>query len=155
MTYITRRITVDVTAPAEAFNSHPMSESTADDLHGLFSQAESATLISSTRPDERTYTLHAGIKLANVPAALRAGWRFDGDGWNTWGEAPGTESNNRETMHGMWRDHVTLAQAEETVTTHRNLLAPMTPPARMEDLGCFAVVSDPHVWSEAQDKHWQ
>lgn len=33
------------------------------------------------------------------PEAARPNWFIDGDGWNSWGEPPSTESNDKHTRH--------------------------------------------------------
>lgn len=46
------------------------------------------------------FAIHFGVKIKNVehiPTGLP--WVADGDGWETWGEAMGTENNDADTAH--------------------------------------------------------
>lgn len=51
------------------------------------------------------YTVHAGVKAESIPAirdyldSLGLTLESNGDGWNSWGEAVGTDSNDADTQH--------------------------------------------------------
>lgn len=49
-----------------------------------------------------TYAVHIGVKprhLNNINRIFLDLAKVDGDGWNTWGEAPGTDVNDADTLH--------------------------------------------------------
>lgn len=51
------------------------------------------------------YALHIGVKPRNLKAVIQKlrtkgfTYHIDGDGWEAWGEAPGTDVNDKNTLH--------------------------------------------------------
>lgn len=150
MSLITRDLTIRVTSEEEHFDSSPASESIADDLIALLTDASRVELLTSTEVPE--YRLHVGMHAMQFLRADHRAWQADGDGWNSWGEDRGVDLNDDVTAHVMWQAAVTLEEADRIVRDAASLLAPMTGDVRTP--GCIAVVTNWDVWSEDQDAHW-
>lgn len=51
------------------------------------------------------YSLHVGVKPKNLKVVIQKlrkkgfAYHIDGDGWESWGEAPGTDVNDKNTLH--------------------------------------------------------
>lgn len=111
------------------------------------------TVVPLVMMDTRS-VMHVGVKPENVASltafARRAGLSMavDGDGWNCWGEAPGTDVNDLTTLH------VVLEGANLAVWVWDMLLTAMilegVPLAQMtseNDRGVLAAVSEWEDWA--------
>jgi hypothetical protein len=103
---------------------------------------------------KKTYTLHIGVDPLNLLAVLRrtdspSYWHIDGDGWNTWGEAVGTDVNDRRTLHLSSKVPVTKADARHVLLELDDLLTVMTNQSPGNG-GGIAVLTNVEDWSEDQ-----
>jgi hypothetical protein len=95
--------------------------------------------------DPRVFAVHVGFKPESVrdiphfaPAAA------DGDGWNVWGEAPGTAGNDEDTHHVVILTTEPDIMVEALSMFARPELVPMVGQGQ---LGTIIVVTDKDEWS--------
>lgn len=93
---------------------------------------------------------------AVLPYEGSAHWGTDGDGWNAWGEDPGTDRNDEDTLHVIVNCG-TLGQAIDLALRYEDLygrdLLPLLPMnSTIEDFtsqdGTLLVVSQHRDWAE-------
>lgn len=74
-------------------------------------------------------------------------WDIDGDGWNTWGEEPGEDRNDDDTLHASTRDALSDADAVRLFARLHNtgMLTKIADGLLSE---AYAALSDPHTHSE-------
>lgn len=108
------------------------------------------------------YAIHAGVKPANlgiIEAAARSVGLDpieDGDGWNTWGEAPGTDINDADTLHvlayvdtlGTAIDFALTAAREYREYLVASNGAPADAPYAAAQNGNLVIVSQREDWAE-------
>ena len=110
--------------------------------------------------------LHLGIDPLNLATALRIirlNRRptpfIDGDGWECWGEAVGTDVNDRRTLHVVVEVPTRKHGRQLASALHAfSVLTPMArqaprQQARDDANGAFAVITDPVDWSEKVSVH--
>jgi hypothetical protein len=98
-------------------------------------------------------TLHIGVNPLNLLAVMRRTrglgmdlhWTIDGDGWESWGEAVGTDINDDHTLHLTSSTLLTKKEAKKVVDELSDLLMPMVQNAPAGTLGVLTHFTD---WSE-------
>ncbi len=117
-------------------------------------------------------TLHFGLRQPAAGAAIvdsvgvfphgRAtslGVMTDGDGWNAWGEAPGTDVNDADTLHMIVRTRTPAESITYIQEHYGDDLVPMTeqwsgtnPDGTTWDLnGGLIIATNPEDWSEEHE----
>ena len=119
---------------------------------------EDVTLIPDPPTIDIRTVLHVGARPENVKTivdfARRAGLEtyVDGDGWNVWGEAPGTDANDAETRHIVlegenlagWVWTLVVAKMESEGL-------PLVPMSSENDRGLLAVVTEYEDFAEDRE----
>jgi len=110
---------------------------------------------AETGKDKELRAVHIGISPENLDR-LPLFWAdknkmavtVDGDGWNAWGEAPGTDVNDETTLHVVYLTHDDRALRDWILTSAGDVLVPMGGGDQQE--GAILVSTRPTAWSEDQ-----
>lgn len=108
-----------------------------------------------------SYDLHFGTRTRLDPAAAEqleiqfgpnAEIYQDRDGWETWGDAPGTDRNDADTLHTIVRIETIGAAIDAAVNIAGGALddlapVPMSRQSQARSIGVVAVVTDTDDWS--------
>lgn len=105
--------------------------------------------------EKKKRTLHIGVDVTSLLTAVRQSryadvrWHIDGDGWEVWGEAVGTEDNEAPVLHLSSRKGLTDDEARLTVAMLNDVRA-LVPMRRNVEPGqvVYGVLTDRQDWSE-------
>jgi hypothetical protein len=105
---------------------------------------------------KNTRTLHIGVSPLNLLAVMRRtqalglglGWSIEGDGWECWGEAVGTDVNDDYTLHLTSIESLTNKTAKAVVDELADLLTSLAAQSNPIDNGVVAVLTDVHDYAE-------
>lgn len=99
---------------------------------------------------KKTRTLHIGVNPLNLRAAIARvspRWTIDGDGWESWGEAVGTDINDDHTLH-LTMPGLTRKQAKQIVLEVLDLLMPVGKGRGQVAPGAVAFLTNGDDWAE-------
>lgn len=124
---------------------------------------------------KKTRTLHVGVDVTRLLDVQRHAkqyadvrWHVDGDGWEVWGEAVGTDENDGATLHLSSRKKLTDEDARTLVAMLNDIRA-LIPMRRNVEPGqvVYGVLTNQQDWSEdvstiavhtnlrvTPEKHW-
>lgn len=98
------------------------------------------------------YAVHIGLKADNVHVIHEHTGRHvitDGDGWNCWGDKPGVDVNDTDTLHAILgpfeTDRAAFLQARKITEQRGEVLEPMA--GYPQQTGIKAVVTSWDDWS--------